>query len=261
MRPRTTCSALRTRTSLAVAPVTSASPASALARARSKAAWVATAFRYQAFHSLAQESNYNVIATRNNIDRRYSVGNNEGGNGLNFATAGDPRVPVCVGGDAACRAINVTNTQRDDLGRPFHVQMIWPTRESAVTLVSGVEARLIEAEAQLRAGNNEGSLATLNALRTTVPGLAPLTQAATAAGAVDQLFRERAFWNFSRGHRVGDLRRLIRQYGRAANTVFPTGTWHKNDAQYGGDVTIPVPTAEQNNPNTQGADICLNRAA
>jgi hypothetical protein len=231
------------------------------AEAATAVAAVATTFRYQAFHSLAAESNYNVIATRNNIDRRYSVGNNEGGNGLNFATAGDPRVPVCVGGDVACRAISVTNTQRDDLGRPFHVQMIWPTRETAVTLVSGVEARLIEAEAQLRAGNAAGSLATLNALRTTVTGLAPLTEAATAAGAVDQLFRERAFWNFSRGHRVGDLRRLIRQYGRAPNAVFPTGTWHKNDAQYGGDVTIPVPTAEQNNPNTQGADICLNRAA
>ncbi len=231
------------------------------ADAAATVATVPTSFRYQAFHSLATESSYNVIATRNNIDRRYSVGNNEGVNGLNFATANDPRVPVCVGGDPACRAIGVTNTQRDDLGRPFHVQMIWPTRESAVTLVSGVEARLIEAEAQLRAGNNGASLATLNTLRATVTGLAPLADAGTAAARVDQLFRERAFWNFSRGHRVGDLRRLVRQYGRAANTVFPTGTWHKNDAQYGGDVTIPVPTAEQNNPNTQGAQICLDRAA
>ncbi|HEX8358988.1 MAG TPA: RagB/SusD family nutrient uptake outer membrane protein [Longimicrobium sp.] len=124
-----------------------------------------------------------------------------------------------------------------------------------------MEARLIEAEAQLRAGNAAGSLATLNALRTTVTGLTPLADAGTDAGRVDQLFRERAFWNFGRGHRVGDLRRLIRQYGRAPDTVFPTGTWHKNDAQYGADVTIPVPAAEQNNANTQGAEICLNRTA
>jgi hypothetical protein len=220
---------------------------------------VATSFRYQILHSLATESNYNVIATRNNVDRRYSVGNNEGGNGLNFATAGDPRVPVCVGNDTACRAIGVTNARRDDLLQPFHVQMIWPTRDSPVTIVGGIEARMIEAEAQLRAGST-AYLTTLNAARTTVPGLAPLVLPATSAARVDQIFRERAFWLFSRGHRVGDLRRLIRQYGRASETVFPTGAWHKNDAKYGPDVTIPVPAAEANNP-TPGSGVCLSRAA
>ena len=230
------------------------------AEAAAAVAGVATNFRYQILHSLASESNYNVIATRNNIDRRYSVGNREGGNGLNFATAGDPRVPVCVGNDTACRAIGVTNNRRDDLLQPFHVQMLWPTRDSPVTIVGGIEARMIEAEAQLRAGATTASLATLNAARTTVTGLAPLTPATTEAARVDQLFRERAFWLFSRGHRLGDLRRLIRQYGRPANTVFPTGPWHKNDATYGGDVTIPVPAAEANNPNA-GSGVCLSRDA
>jgi hypothetical protein len=222
---------------------------------------VATAYRYQIRHSLAAETNYNVIVSLNNIARRYSVGNNEGTNGLNFATAGDPRVPVCVGGDAACTAIGVTQRTRDDLGTPFHVQRIWTSRDASVTIVSGIEARMIEAEAQLRAGSAPASLATLNAARTTVTGLAPLTDPGTDAGRVNQLFRERAFWLFSRGHRVGDLRRLIRQYSRPAETVFPTGTWHKNDAKYGGDVSIPVPSAEQNNPNVGKADICIDRAA
>lgn len=167
----------------------------------------------------------------------------------------------CVGGSAACRAIGVTNDQRDDLGRPFHVQMLWTSRDASVTIVSGIEARMIEAEAQLRAGGAPAALATLNAARTTVTGLAPLTDAGTDAARVDQLFRERAFWLFSRGHRVGDLRRLIRQYGRPSESVFPTGTWHKNDAKYGVDVTIPVPSAEQNNPNTGTDKICINRAA
>lgn len=222
-------------------------------------AGVATNFRYQILHSLATESNYNVIATRNNVDRRYSVGNREGGNGLNFATAGDPRVPVCVGNDTACRAIGVTNNRRDDLLQPFHVQMLWPTRESPVTIVGGIEARMIEAEAQLRAGST-AYLTTLNAARATVTGLTPLPLPATAAERVDQLFRERAFWLCGRGHRVGDLRRLIRQYGRAPETVFPTGAWHKNDARYGTDVTIPVPAAEANNPNP-GSGVCLDRNA
>lgn len=225
---------------------------------------VPTDFRYQMLHTQKAE-NTNYMYLRNNLDRRYSVASGEGGNGLNFGTAGDPRVPVCVGGDAACRAIGVTNTRRDDLGQPFRVQMLWPLRESPVTIVGGVEARLIEAEAQLRTPGGAGSaLATLNTLRTTVTGLAPLTDAGTDAARVNQLFRERAFWLFSRGHRTGDLRRLVRQYGRPANTVFPTGAWHKLEAQYGNDVTLPIPKAEQNNPNTPGnaqGDICLNRDA
>lgn len=226
---------------------------------------VPTNFRYQMLHSQTAQSNETWLL--NNNARRYSVGNNEGVNGLNFATANDPRVPVCVGGDAACRAIGVTRNVRDDLSQPFHVQMIWPTRESPVTIVAGVEARLIEAEAQLRANNSAGTLATLNALRAAtgagsggVTGLAPLTAAGTADARINQLFRERAFWLFGRGHRVGDLRRLIRQYNRPANTVFPTGTWHKGGT-YGADVTIPVPFAEQNNPNIAGGDVCLSREA
>jgi hypothetical protein len=55
------------------------------------------------------------------------------------------------------------------------------------------------------------------------------------------------------------MRRLIRQYGRAANTVFPTGTWHKG-GNYGTDVNFPVPQAEQNNPNA-GAASCIDRNA
>lgn len=230
------------------------------AEAATAVAGVPTNFRYRMIHALAREANRNVIVTRNNVNRRYSVGNREGVNGLNFANAGDPRVPVCVGGDPACRAIGVTRSDRDDLLRPFHVQMIWAREDSSVTIVSGIEARMIEAEAQLRAGATTASLATLNAARATVTGLAPLTLATTEAGRVDQLFRERAFWFFSRGHRVGDLRRLIRQYGRPAETVFPTGAWHKNDARYGTDVTIPVPAAEANNPNP-GSGVCLGREA
>lgn len=136
------------------------------ADAATAVAGVPTSFAYQVRHSESTESNYTWL--RNNLQRRYTVGNREGGttgtngNGLDFATARDPRVPVCTGGDAACRAIGVTNNRRDDLGQPFHVQMLWPARESPVTLAGGIEARLIEAEAMLRAGNAAGALNTLN---------------------------------------------------------------------------------------------------
>ena len=56
----------------------------------------------------------NPIWTFNNIARRYSVSTGEGTNGLNFATANDPRVRICLGGDAVCVADGTTPTRRDD---------------------------------------------------------------------------------------------------------------------------------------------------
>jgi len=220
---------------------------------------VPATFVYQMAH--AQTATDNQIWAFNNSARRYSVSNNEGTNGLNFATANDPRLLTCQGGDATCRAIGVTSTTRDDLTTPIYIQRIWPTRESSVTIVSGIEARMIEAEAQLRAAQPTAALATLNAARATVTGLAALTDAGTDAARVDQLFRERAFWMFSTGHRTGDLRRLIRQYNRTAGSVFPTGQWHKGGT-YGADVTVPIPQAEQNNPNIgSGNQACIDRNA
>ena len=222
-------------------------------------AGVPTNFAYQTRH--AQTTNDNQIWVFNNSARRYSVSTGEGTNGLNFATANDPRIPICQGGDATCRTIGVTSTVRDDLTTPLYIQRIWPTRDASVTIIGGIEARLIEAEAQLKAGQAATALATLNAARTTVTGLAPLTDAGTDAARVDQVFRERAFWLFSTGHRTGDLRRLVRHYGRAASSVFPTGAWHKG-GNYGADVTMPLPQAEQNNPNVgSGNEACIDRVA
>jgi hypothetical protein len=222
---------------------------------------VPTNFTYQILHSVSTSQTQNQMWAFNNNARRYSVSTGEGTNGLNFATANDPRVPTCQGGDPVCRPLGVTSATRDDLTGPMWVQRIWTVREAPVTIVSGIEARLIEAEAQLKAGQAAAALATLNTARATVTGLTPLVDAGTEAARVDQLFRERAFWMFSTGHRTGDLRRLIRQYGRAANTVFPIGAWHKA-GNYGSDVTIPLPLAEQNNPNLPSSgSTCIDRVA
>jgi hypothetical protein len=229
------------------------------ADAATSVAGVPTNFNYNMLH--AQTTTSNQVWNFNNLAWRYSVGNGEGTNGVNFATAADPRVPVCVGGDATCRTNGVTRTTRDDLTGPLHIQLVWPARESSVSLTSGIEARLIEAEAQLRATNPAGALTTLNAARTTVTGLIPLVDAGTDEARIDQLFRERALWLFGRGYRLGDLRRLVRQYNRAATSVFPVGTWHKG-GNYGTDMNFPVPQAELNNPNVpQGTNTCLDRNA
>lgn len=215
---------------------------------------VPTNFKYEMYHAATATSNN--VWSFNNLAWRYSVGNSEGTNGVNFATAADPRLPVCVGNDTVCRANGVTRSSRDDLQTPLHVQLVWPVRESSVAITSGVEARLIEAEAQL-AQNPTAALGTLNTLRGTVAGLAQLADAGTPDARVSQLFRERAIWLFGRGYRTGDMRRLIRQYNRAAASVFPTGNWHKGGV-YGSDVTMPVPQAELNNPNVSG-NTCIDR--
>lgn len=229
------------------------------AEAATSVAAVPTSFKYQELHALTATTN--AIWSLNNSNRRYSVSANEGTNGLNYATANDPRIPVCQGGDAVCKANGVTQASRDDLGKPFTVQLIWPTAASSVTIVSGIEARLIEAEAAQAAGNPTAAIAALNAARATVTGLAPLTDPGTDAARVDLIFRERAFWMFSTGHRLGDMRRLIRQYGRSADAVFPIGPWHKG-GNYGTDINIPVPQAELNNPNLPvSGQTCLDRNA
>lgn len=217
-------------------------------------------FRYEMFHSAT--TNSNNMWNWNNLARRYTVSDLEGGNGMDFVSANDPRVPTCAGGDAACQAVGVTNANVEDVSGPLFAQLIWPARESPVAILDGIAARMIEAEAQLRAGDFPAALVTMNAARATVPGLAgDLTDPGTDAARVDLLFRERAFWFFSRGYRVGDLRRLVRQYGRTPDSVFPTGAWHKGGV-YGSDVTIPLPFEEANNPNVRDESrLCIDRNA
>jgi hypothetical protein len=138
-------------------------------------------------------------------------------------------------------------------------------RSTSVAIANGVDARLIEAEAALRAGNAAQMLTILNALRASPPplgavrpaALAALTDPGTEAARVDLLFREKALWTFGRGQRLGDLRRLIRQYNRTAADVFPTGQHYKG-GQYGSAVNLPVPSDEENNPKFTG---CIDRSA
>jgi hypothetical protein len=108
-------------------------------------------------------------------------------------------------------------------------------------------------------------MAILNALRlakptigvTAIPPMPPLATPITVEAATTLLFREKAFWTFGRGQRLPDLRRLIRQYGRTQDTVFPVGLYFKGGS-YGADVNFPVPSSEAVNPLFHG---CLDRQA
>lgn len=211
----------------------------------------------------------------NNNQRRYIVSNNEGPLQLNFGTAADPRVPTCAAGTAACTAAGFTTARPFDSGNTavpnMLYQLVWPTDASSVALLSGLQARLIEAEALYKTGNFAGALTILNALRAAPPGygrtIAPLPALAdpgTDAGRRDLIFRERAFWLFGLGQRYPDMRRMMRQYGMTENQVFPNGTWQINRTPgYGTDVVFPVPQGEVNNPlmpkNEAGEPVCIDR--
>lgn len=221
---------------------------------------VPTSFAY--VHQHSQTTRDNVNWSVNNNSRRYTVGSNEGRNGLNFATANDPRLPVCLGGSVACRNAGVTQSRPFNTLSPsqLYVQLKWSERSADMAVIDGLEARLIEAEAELNGGNSAAYLSSLNALRAMRSGLAPLTDPGTPAARVDQFFRERAFWLFGTGHRLGDLRRMVRQYGRTESSVFPVGNFAEGGT-YGTETNLPVTQPEENNPSVPRGQTCLNRDA
>ena len=182
----------------------------------------------------------------------------EGGTGLPYISSGDPRSAAqsyyaAQGGDrlSPAKIVGLLN------GAGF----------APMTVADGIEARLIEAEAALQGGNATTWLAILNQLRATanVPGygnpqpalLMPLAMPSSDTARVSVMFQERAEWLFATGHRQGDLRRLIRQYHRTAEQVYPIGTY-PGGGSYGGAVNAPIPSAEYANPLYHG---CLDRDA
>jgi hypothetical protein len=213
----------------------------------------------------------NAVWSLNISGRRYLVGNAESGEGLNFFSAADPRLPTCTGGDAACRArpVPITNTAAFNNQPGLRVQLLWDERADPVALVTGIQARLIEAEAALRGTTPANAITILNDLRSTVRSLtnvpsltlAPLTDPGTQDGRVDLLFRERAFWNYGLGMRLGDLRRMVRQYGRSQAAVFPSGAYGNSGLTYGSDVNFPIPQSERNNPAFGQDGACIDRNA
>ena len=226
------------------------------AEAAAAVAAVPTSFVYNIPFSVPTNAPGNGIFYHINSERRSSAATDEGTNGLHFfnrvttSPTIDPRAPVTW---VAAGGLSNPNL-------PQYAQGKYPNRGSPMPVANGVEARLIEAEAQLRAGSTTGMLTILNTLRSGagVAGLAPLAAPANATAAREMLFRERAFWLWLTGHRLGDLRRLIRQYGLTANQVFPVGQTIFG-SNYGTDVNLPIPQAEQNNPEFSGS--CLDRNA
>jgi len=203
--------------------------------------------QYQTAHSLSTGRQQNGVYVFNNPGGaragtgRFAVAEAEGTNGLNFRSANDPRVVDTIIG------LGFDNVS------PLSVLLKYSGPTSSVQVAGYVEARLIRAEAALHGGTPLAVIDTLNAIRADAANnggftLAALTDPGTAVGRENLLFRERAFWLFATGHRLGDLRRLARApYGRAVNTIYPIGPYPKGTV-YGSNTELPVPFDERNNP-------------
>ena len=253
-----------------------------VAAAAAVAATVPTDFVYQLQHTTTTDRENNGVFNGGATDGRYSISDSvpgdsttqgrEGINGFPFLTVPDPRTPMLLDPNGSF-----------DGATPLWDNLRYGGRASPITLATGVEARLIEAEAALNAGQTATFFTKLNDPRsqpgarayfnsnpvdlsnpnTAAIGVLPnLTGADTvsAGGAVNLLFTERARWLWLTAHRLGDLRRLVRPlanggYGRADAAVWPTGPYFKGGT-YGLDENFPLPVTEQNNPNFRG---CLDR--
>lgn len=217
-----------------------------IAAASAAVAGVPTEFVYNIEHSTNSRRQENGIFVMTTVRRQYSVAEVKGINGINYRSAMDPRIPWDGG----------TAFGQDDRTL-YYNQLKYTSSNASVVLASGIEARLIEAEAMIAAngaGVNAQVAGIHDALRATM-GLDPVDLTGMTQ---DQLrayhFRERAFWLYATGHRQGDLRRLVRVYGEPVASVFPWGEYFKG-GQYNTLVNFPVPESEQNNPNFAG---CLD---
>jgi hypothetical protein len=269
------------------------------AQAAAAVAGIPTTYVFHIEHSTNSSTENNGIASLFD-NGRYGISNLEGGTntsgtalrpdnnvsltnataeGLNYRSAQDPRLPYVVTG--SCFTSSIVCYRNNNM----------PDFDSDLPLASGVEARLIEAEAALQAGDAATMLAKLNALRASVgslmpllypsqrqvfptpstgsPTLAPLTDPAVPgtssdvqfAARRDLLFRERAFWLYSTGHRLGDLRRLVRNYGLPQTSVFPTGPFFRGGGTFGSDVAYPVPFNEDVNNPKYHPELCKTTQA
>jgi hypothetical protein len=169
---------------------------------------VATNFQLLATFSLTSGSNQ--IWSLGQSAKRWTVGDSFDvtgiiKNSLPFASAKDPRIPVTG-----------TTLGTSPAGRGFDgaTNLVYTTlwaRTDPAPIVSGLDARLIEAEAKLKAGDIAGMMTILNALRgapqnlgaITTPVMAALTAPTTQNDAINLFFREKGVLDIQSRSAVG----------------------------------------------------------
>lgn len=208
------------------------------AGAADDAAGVPDDFKYSAKYTNSELDQYNSLywANANSPFRTFSVV------GTFYETyyqnTGDPRV-------AWSTDPKVPNAEIATVKWEFPLKYRAVT--DPITLVSGREARLIEAEAALRAGRSAEALQRINALRSVLTSTRTGTALAgwPATTDVTEIWRdlklERGIELYLEGRRIGDLRRWSEDDSPAKDVV---------DVHDRIRLCIPLPTAElTTNPN------------
>ena len=188
--------------------------------------------------------------------RRWSTG--KGMNGLPFMSSGDPRSAFVDDGtrqSRACRGSTPRSTPSMATGR--------------VVIASGIEARLIQAEAALNGAAAEAGSTTLNTLRTDgtfetqptrtstktdtlwhagtggVAGLKPLSDPVDPDARVDLVFSERGVLALSHGNAPGRSATPHSAIHRQAIASIRPVRIPAAFNTYGSDVTAPIPGEER----------------
>lgn len=200
------------------------------------------AFRYQMPYYNNEESQYNRVyfASANRPYRAHTAYRTYYDNYFRTYRADSSRISwdtVAVNGKAQVgdAAISVDGIN----GRvPWYFQRKYRDVTSAITLSSGWEMRLIEAEAALRNADTARAMPLINKHRIAL-GVAAWPAPATLDEAWQRLKRERGIEMWLEARRLGDIRRWA-----AASTPGPL-----EDNVAGHDVCFPIPLGElQTNP-------------
>ncbi len=207
----------------------------------SDAGGIATSFVYEMpYFDRGDQSEYNRIAhaSANDPYKTHTVW------GTIYAdyylASGDPRVAWVDtglpgdGGVACCGQV------------PFYQQIKFPDKDAPITLSSGAEMRLIEAENALIGGSWESALSIINDLRA-VYGVDPWT-ASGSAEAWARLKRERGIQLWLEGRRLGDFYRWNQEGTPGA--LDPLEILSPESYLLNQDLCFPIPDGERDtNPN------------
>lgn len=166
------------------------------AGARDDAKTIPATFKFVALYSenSARENNAVATSTVATIRKEVSV-HPSYYNDSRYPS--DPRTPFLNKGP---------RTVGTDAIRQYVEQTRYPGRAAPANIASGMQARLIEAEAELKLGNLDRAVALINEVRANAK-LAPYTGARTVAEVTGQLMYERSAEMWLEAQRYSDLRR------------------------------------------------------
>ena len=239
-------------------------------QAAAAVASVPVTYIYWVYNSTnSSRENNGVYINVGPLSKRFGVADKDAPNSIAFRTLGWQ--DGTASGDPRVRWYR-TGVGQDGVSPAYYTSK-YPDRATAIPVADGIEAQLIIAEDKLKNNDVTGWLKILNDLRAnttilnsppytltgqaTPSALPALTDPGSTDARVNLMFQERALWMYLTGHRLGDLRRLVKYYGRSVDSVFPSGDYlGAAGGKIGNDVNFPVPIDEQNNPS---APKCTDR--